>query len=77
LKEFLRRKEIGDKQREAYLATWGDEPGVWSTQYREILLEVGMKGGKNFWAEGEVAYLCYFIIFPKILIPHTFTPPCL
>lgn len=59
-REFLKR-EVGDKQREAYLAAWGDKAGEWSTEFHEILLEIGMKGGKNFWAEGDAAYTIYYI----------------
>ncbi|MHB8871650.1 MAG: hypothetical protein ACYC5G_04310 [Candidatus Doudnabacteria bacterium] len=59
-REFLKR-EVGDQQRAAYLACWGETPGIWDTTYHEILLEIGMKGGKNFWAEGDAAYAIYFI----------------
>ena len=80
-REFLKR-ELGDKQKEAYLAVWGDKAGEWNKLYHEIVLLIGMKGGKNFWAEGDVAYLCYYInclknaheYFSKItgtLIPYT------
>jgi len=43
------------------LAIWGEKGGEWSTKYHEIVLLIGMKGGKNFWSEGDVAYTCYFI----------------
>ncbi len=79
--EFLKRT-VGDRQREAYLAAWGEKPGVWDTNYHEILLEVGMKGGKNFFAEGDAAFAIYFINclrdphayftkITKILVPYT------
>lgn len=59
-KEFLRR-ELSDLQKDAYLAAWGEKGGEWSTKYNEIVLLVGMKGGKNFWMEGDAAYLCYYV----------------
>lgn len=59
-REFLQR-ELSDTQREAYEQVWGTKGGVWDTKYHEIVLLIGMKGGKNFWAEGDVAYACYFI----------------
>lgn len=76
------KRELGDKQKDAYLAIWGDKAGEWNKAFHEIVLLIGMKGGKNFWAEGDVAYLCYYInclrdphqYFSKItgtLIPYT------
>lgn len=59
-KEFLHRTVEGE-QKAAYLAAWGDKPGVWDTTNHEILLEIGMKGGKNFWAEGDAAFAIYYI----------------
>ena len=67
--EFLKR-QVGDKQREAYLAVWGDKAGEWNKDYHEAVLLVGMKGGKNFWAEGDAAYLSYFI--NCLRDPHTY-----
>ncbi len=59
-KEFLGRS-LSKLQEDTYLAAWGPKGGEWSTQYSQIVLLVGMKGGKNFWIEGDVAYLAYFI----------------
>ena len=58
--EFLGRYP-SPEQTKAYLAIWGDNPSVWDATYRMLVLEVGMKGGKNYWAEGDAAYLCYRI----------------
>lgn len=60
LREFLGR-EPGKLQREAYLAVWGNDPSVWDKKFHEIVLLVGMKGGKNYWAEGDIAYATYRI----------------
>jgi len=68
-KEFLNRK-LSNDQREAYLATWGNKGGEYCTKYNEIVLYVGMKGGKNFWIEGDVAYFCYFVSMLKD--PHNY-----
>ncbi|MDP3443072.1 MAG: hypothetical protein Q8T08_09470, partial [Ignavibacteria bacterium] len=59
-KKYLRR-ELSEKQIEAYKAVWGEDGKTWDMRYHEITLLIGMKGGKNFWAEGDVAYTCYFI----------------
>lgn len=68
-KEFLGRTP-SPKQQEAYLAIWGESPEVWDTRFRMVVLEIGMKGGKNYWSEGDVAYLCYRI---KVLKnPHAY-----
>lgn len=69
-KEFLGRKELSDLQMDAYRAVWGEKGGEWSTNYHEIVLLVGMKGGKNFWAEGDLAYLIY--ILSSLNYPHQF-----
>ena len=60
LREFLGR-EPGKLQREAYLAVWGNDPAIWDKKFHEIVLLVGMKGGKNYWAEGDIAYATYRI----------------
>lgn len=81
-REFLKR-DPSPKQKEAYLAIWGESPEDWDTRYRMVVLEIGMKGGKNYWSEGDVAYLCYRIkalrnpheYFSKItnrLVPYTY-----
>ena len=67
--KFLNRT-VGDRQKEAYHAVWGDKVGVWDTTYTQIVLEVGMKGGKNFWAEGDAAFAIYFI--NHLVDPHKF-----
>lgn len=62
--EFLEKmlgRKLSEKQIEAYKALWGEDGKTWSLKHTEIVLLIGMKGGKNFWAEGDVAYLCYFI----------------
>lgn len=69
-KEFLGRTHLSDKQKEAYLAVWGEKGGEWSTKFHEIVLLVGMKGGKNFWAEGDFAYLCFF--YASLKDPHAY-----
>lgn len=68
-KEFLNRN-LSALQKEAYLALWGSKGGEWSTQYFQSVLLVGMKGGKNFWMEGDIAYTAYFISMLKD--PHDF-----
>lgn len=71
----------GDKQIDAYKAIWGEKVG-WDTRFQEIVLYVGMKGGKNYWSETDVAYTCYFISclknphdyftkLTKVLVPYT------
>lgn len=74
---------MGDKQKEAYLEVWGPDPGIWNINRHEIVLEVGMKGSKNFWAEGDAGYGQYFInclrdpheYFTKVTkIPIPYTP---
>ncbi len=60
MREFLNRHVEGE-QRDAYVAAWGKDSGTWDTTHREILLEVGMKGGKNFWSEGDLSFATYFI----------------
>lgn len=60
-KEFLGREFLSDKQKEAYYAVWGEKGGEWSKQFHEIVLLIGMKGGKNFWAEADLIYTIYFI----------------
>jgi hypothetical protein len=68
-KEFLGRN-IEGLQKECYEEVWGTKGGEWSTKYSEIVLLIGMKGGKNFWAEGDVAYTCYFI--SSLKDPHAY-----
>jgi hypothetical protein len=81
-KEFLNRPFLSPKQIEAYQAVWGTKGGEWNTKFHEIVLLIGMKGGKNFWSEGDLAYTCFFIsalrdphdYFTKItkrLVPYT------
>ncbi len=59
-RDFLGRN-LGGAQIEAYQAIWGINGNEWNQKYHEVALLVGMKGGKNFWCEGDVAYVCYFI----------------
>lgn len=49
LREFLGRN-ISDKQKEAYEALWGTKGGHWSKEYHQLVLLIGMKGGKTFGA---------------------------
>ncbi|MDQ7818412.1 MAG: hypothetical protein RDU14_15400 [Melioribacteraceae bacterium] len=60
-KEFLRRKTLSQHQIDCYRTIWGENGGVWGTSIHELVMLVGMKGGKNFWCEGDIAYTCYFI----------------
>ncbi|MBM3712376.1 MAG: hypothetical protein FJW56_02925 [Actinobacteria bacterium] len=60
-KEFLGRETLSEPQKQCYLAAWGDKGGEWSNRFHEIVLVVGMKGGKNFWAEEDFAYSCFLI----------------
>lgn len=69
-REFLGRNELSPKQAEAYLALWGKKGGEWNTKHHETVLLIGMKGGKNFWAEGDIAYTCYLISCMRD--PHDF-----
>lgn len=59
-REFLGRN-LGKAQIEAYQAVWGITGNVWDQRYHEMVLFIGMKGGKNFWSEGDLAYTVYFI----------------
>lgn len=68
-REFLGRT-IEGHQKECYEEIWGTKGGEWSDKYSEVVLLIGMKGGKNFWAEGDVAYACYFISALKD--PHNY-----
>ncbi|MGE5682824.1 MAG: hypothetical protein ACM34K_18310 [Bacillota bacterium] len=68
-REFLGRTP-SPKQAEAYVATWGEKGGEWSNKHHEIVLLVGMKGGKNLWAEGDVSYAGYFI--SSLVDPHAY-----
>ena len=72
----------GDKQKEVLIAINGEKAGNWNTDYHEIVLEIGMKGGKNWILEIDAAYTMYFIeclrnphdYFSKItgrLLPYT------
>jgi len=72
LRAYLKR-EPGKEQAKAYKAIWGESIGTtpkWDKRFQEILLYVGMKGGKNYWAEGDLAYTCYYISCLKD--PHTY-----
>ncbi len=80
-REFLKRYP-SEKQKETLIAFAGSEPGVWDRTYHELVLAIGMKGGKNFVAEIIVAYTAYFIsclrnphdYFTKItnrIVPYT------
>lgn len=68
-KEFLSRHP-GEKQKEVLIAINGDKPGEWNTDYHEIILEIGMKGGKNWILEIDAAYTMYFI--ECLIDPHDY-----
>ena len=68
-REFLRRT-FNEKQEEVLIAICGKEPYEWSTVYREIVLEVGMKGSKNFVIQSAIDYVCYKIMC--MLDPHSY-----
>lgn len=67
--KFLKRT-LSEKQKEMYRAVWGEKGNEWSTEHSEVVMLIGMKGGKNFWSEGDVAYVCYFITCLRD--PHEF-----
>lgn len=80
-KEFLGRFP-GDRQKDVLCAINGDKAGEWSTEFHEVALEIGMKGGKNWVLEIDAAFTMYFInclrdphaYFTKItkrLLPYT------
>lgn len=48
----------------------GDGDGEWNLRYHEILLEIGMKGGKNWIAEIIAAYTPYYINCLKDKFDH-------
>lgn len=58
--EFLDRYP-NDNQLEVIRAVTGDKAGVWNKDFHEIVIPVGMKGGKNYVVEIIVAFICYFI----------------
>lgn len=58
--DFLDRHP-GEKQKEVLCAINGDSPGQWSSEFHEVVLEIGMKGGKNWLLEIDAAYTMYFI----------------
>lgn len=58
--DFLKRYP-NNAQGEVIKAVTGDKAGEWNKDYHEIVIPVGMKGGKNFVVEIIVAYICYFI----------------
>lgn len=54
-----------DPQKETLYAFGGEKEGEWNIRYHEILLEAGMKAGKNWIAEIIAAYTAYFIFCLK------------
>jgi hypothetical protein len=67
--EFMKRYP-GDKQLEVLYAINGDRAGVWNSDYHEIALEIGMKGGKNWILEIDAAFTAYYI--ECLLDPHAY-----
>lgn len=80
--EALLDRHPGENQKKVLIAINGTKAGEWSTEFHEIVLEIGMKGGKNWLLEIDAAYTMYFIeclrnpheYFSKItkrLLPYT------
>lgn len=59
-REFLNRIP-SPAQKDDLIEIFGTQGGEWSRKFSEVVLAVGMKGGKNFLAEIIVSYACYFI----------------
>jgi len=67
--EFMKRFP-GEKQLQVLYAINGDKPGQWNTDYHEIALEIGMKGGKNWILEIDAAFTMYYI--ECLIDPHAY-----
>src|SRR3990167_5651171 len=59
-REFLKRV-ASPAQAEVLVAVCGKNAEEWDTAFHEVVLLVGMKGGKNFVCEWIVAYMLYKI----------------
>jgi hypothetical protein len=68
-REFLKRY-FSKPQEETLLALFGTDPKKWDMRWHEIVIVVGMKGGKNFVAESAASYVPYFIKCLKD--PHSY-----
>jgi hypothetical protein len=61
-REFMRRKDPSERQREMLHAICGTEAREFPTQYTEAVAMWGQKGGKNWIVEGGLVYTLYKLL---------------